>query len=244
VIQRRRWANGGLLILPKLLRHLFHQPWRKLGEGWMRVHYLVSIASANVAFVGLLLFPFDDWLATVWLPLAAVPYFALYSRDLRQHGYPRWELVRVYALNVLLVAANLGGVVKSLHQAVTGRQTPFKRTPKTSDRTAIPVLYLLVPYLAAGYLSLGVFWDIASGRLSHAALALLNALLLGYAIARFIGAKASREDLFSPLVRLRWVRPLLGGVQAIAQGAGGRLHGGVLFLLAASALGIGAVAIL
>ena len=242
VIQRRRWANGGLIILPKLLRHLWRKPWRKLGEGWMRIHYLISIVSANLAFVALLLFPFDDWLATVWLPLAAVPYFALYSRDLRQHGYPRWELVRVYALNVLLVAANLGGVVKSLHQAVTGRQTPFKRTPKTSDRTAVPALYLAVPYLAATYLSLGVFWDLAAGRLSHAALALVNGLLLSYAIARFIGAKASREDLFSPLVRLRWARPLLGRVRTIAQVVGGSTLGVMLVLVAASALGVGLAA--
>lgn len=242
VIQRRRWANGGLIILPKLLRHLWRKPWRKLGEGWMRVHYLISIASANLAFVALLLFPFDDWLATVWLPLTALPYFALYSRDLRQHGYPRWELLRVYALNVLLVAANLGGVLKSVHQAVTGRQTPFKRTPKTSGRTAVPALYLAVPYLAVAYLSLGVFWDLAAGRLSHAALALVNGLLLGYAIARFIGADASREDLFSPLLRLRWARPLLGRVQALTQVVGGSTLGVMLVLVAASALGVGLAA--
>jgi hypothetical protein len=220
VIQRRRWANGGLLILPKLLRHLARSPRRTVGEGWMRLQYLTSIATANVAFITLLLFPFDDRLATLWLPFTALPYFMLYGRDLRQHGYRRGDVVRVYALNVLLLAANLGGVVKSLHQAVTGRQTPFKRTPKVSGRTPVPVLYVAVPYLVAVYLCLGVAWDAAAGRWSHAGLALLNALLLAYAIVRFIGWAASREDLARPLTAFRGARPAAVRPAGIGSGVG------------------------
>src|SRR3954447_22913753 len=108
----------------------------------MRVHYLTSIATANIGVLALLLFPFGDWLATPWLPLCGVPYFALYARDLRGAGYHRRDVLRVYALNLLLLVANLAGVAKSLHQACTGRQTPFKRTPKVASRTAAPVLYV------------------------------------------------------------------------------------------------------
>jgi cellulose synthase/poly-beta-1,6-N-acetylglucosamine synthase-like glycosyltransferase len=47
LIQRRRWANGGLLILPKLLRHLARSGSIRgvLREGFMRCHYLASSPS-------------------------------------------------------------------------------------------------------------------------------------------------------------------------------------------------------
>lgn len=238
VIQRRRWANGGLLILPKLLRHLARSPRRTVGEGWMRLQYLTSIATANVAFVTLLVFPFDDRLATLWLPFTALPYFLLYGRDLRQHGYRRGDVVRVYALNVLLLAANLGGVAKSLHQAVTGRQTPFKRTPKVSGRTPVAGLYVALPLLVTMYLCLGVAWDATAGRWSHAGIAALNALLLAYAIARFIGWAAARETLAGSLSALRGARPTTlrpGGV-GTRLGAAARtwLFAGLLLTLVAA----------
>jgi cellulose synthase (UDP-forming) len=58
IVQRRRWANGGLIILRKLLRHLVAGPWRvaRLLEGFLRVHYLLSIAVTNIALVALLNF--------------------------------------------------------------------------------------------------------------------------------------------------------------------------------------------
>lgn len=231
VIQRRRWANGGLLILPKLLRHLLQKPRQAVGEAWMRIHYLTSIAFANVAFLALLLFPFDDWLATLWLPLTAVPYFLLYGRDLRQHGYRRGDLLRVYALNVLLVAANLGGVLKSLHQAATGRQTPFKRTPKVSERTPVPVTYLALPCLVAAFLCFGVGWDVSAERWSHAGIAFLNAMLLSYAIARFIGWRTMREDLLRPLWQLQSTSPAKRRFAALA--AHGATSTQILLLTAA-----------
>ena len=53
LIQRRRWANGGLIILPKLLRYAFSWPVRrsKLIECFFRFHYLTSIAAVNLAHV-------------------------------------------------------------------------------------------------------------------------------------------------------------------------------------------------
>ena len=51
VVQRRRWANGGLIILPKALRYLARGPlrWAKLAEAFLRVHYLGSVAAVNTA---------------------------------------------------------------------------------------------------------------------------------------------------------------------------------------------------
>ena len=51
VIQRRRWANGGLIILPKLLRYLARRPLTGpgLAEAFLRVHYLGSITAVNLA---------------------------------------------------------------------------------------------------------------------------------------------------------------------------------------------------
>ena len=70
LIQRRRWANGGLIILPKLLRHLGRTPHRLRTwvEGFMRVNYLTSIAGTNLGLLLILTFPANDYLSIVWLP--------------------------------------------------------------------------------------------------------------------------------------------------------------------------------
>lgn len=62
LIQRRRWANGGLIILPKLLRHVFRWPWNftKFIEAFFRVHYLGSIAAVNIGLVILMGSPLGE----------------------------------------------------------------------------------------------------------------------------------------------------------------------------------------
>src|SRR5438552_100426 len=89
LIQRRRWANGGLIILPKALRHLFRgrQAWRKLPEGLFRVHYLTSIAIANLALLVILSGAFERNMRIAWLFVCSLPYMYLYVRDLVQCGY-------------------------------------------------------------------------------------------------------------------------------------------------------------
>ncbi len=109
LIQRRRWANGGLIILPKLLRHLIRQPQRKIAEGLLRLHYLISIAAVNVGLLLMMAMPFSDSINSAWLPLTALPYFLLYGRDLVLCGYRASDLLRVYALNLLLIPVNVGG---------------------------------------------------------------------------------------------------------------------------------------
>jgi hypothetical protein len=205
LIQRRRWANGGLLILPKLLRYLCCAPWsrRKLGEALMRSHYLVSIAGVNLSLLVLLTYPFEQEMRELWLPVSALPYFVLYGRDLIQMGYRKADVVRAYALNLLLLPVNLAGVYKSLHQAVAGVKTPFGRTPKVQDRTTVPASYLLAEFGLLMLAAILMLVDIAKARWLHALFALVNGGLLFYAIARFIGFKAVLEDL-----RTRWTQPI------------------------------------
>ncbi len=197
LIQRHRWANGGLIILPKALRHLFRgrQAWRKLPEGLCRVHYLTSIAIANLALLVILSGVFERNMRIAWLLVCSLPYMYLYARDLVQCGYRASNFLRVYALNLLLLPVHLGGVLKSLHQAITGRRTPFGRTPKVIGRTAAPAGYVLAEYgfWAAAMTMLGL--DLFRHNWMSGAFALTYVLFCTYAILGFIGLRSSAEDL-------------------------------------------------
>ena len=196
VIQRRRWANGGLLIMPKLVALLMHRPLRQRGTGaFMRVHYLTSIAAVNVGLVLLFLFPFTDWLANEWLPLTALAYFCLYAHDLRLAGYRRLDLFRVYALNLMLIPVNLGGVLRSLQQAVTKRTATFGRTPKVKNRTAAPAIYVLASYALTGYLFSAACIDLSEDHAFRALAGGINASLLLYALSAFVGWRDSAADI-------------------------------------------------
>jgi hypothetical protein len=182
----------------------------------MRVHYLVSIAAVNIGLVVLFLVPFPRWSANGWLPLTAIPYFLLYARDLRLAGYRRRDLPAVYALNLLLIPVNLGGVLSSLRQAVSGRGSAFKRTPKVSDRTSSPPVYIVVPLLLVAFLVFGAVWSFLHGVPIQGVASTLNALLLLYAVTRFIGWRYGWEDLRAqvrvPRLVLRLVRTLVAVV--------------------------------
>jgi len=57
LIQRRRWVNGGLLVLPRLARYAIAGP-RHLAtpiELPMRLHYLASLFAGSVGLLALLL---------------------------------------------------------------------------------------------------------------------------------------------------------------------------------------------
>jgi len=190
VIQRRRWSNGGLLILPDLIRFCFgpkasRASWQ---EAVLRVHYLVSPAIASLGLLILLLFPFDARYAYDFLPLTAIPYYFLYGLDLRLNGY-RWaDLLRVYALNLLLLPVNLAGVIASLRQAVTGRKSPFGRTPKIEGRTITPPGFLAFHISAVVYLVASGVVGILLGHYFNGIFAATNAAIFTYGICTFIGA--------------------------------------------------------
>ncbi len=201
LIQRRRWANGGLIILPKLLGYLFKAPHHKITEGLLRTHYLISIAAVNVGLLILLAFPFTDSVNSLWLPLSALPYFFLYGRDLVLCGYKPSDLLRVYALNLLMIPVNIGGVLKSIQQGITGKQIPFGRTPKVAGRTAAAPLYILAAYMLFMQWVIGASFDLHEGHVAHAVFAALNATLLLYGIRAFVGYKEGYEDIMASLVK-------------------------------------------
>lgn len=203
VIQRRRWANGGLIILPKLIRYLATSTHASITEAFIRTHYLASPTIANAGLLLLLALPFGEDMLTAWVPLAAAPYFLLYARDLTQIGY-RWsDTLRVYALNLLLIPVNLGGVLKSLHQVVTGHKTPFARTPKVAGRTTAPTLYVVAPALLLGAWLVGAGVSAGQGYWTLAACGLVNAAFLGYAIRTFAGWQEYHEVAVQTLAARR-----------------------------------------
>jgi cellulose synthase (UDP-forming) len=160
VIQRRRWANGGLIIFKDLLDLWSRGQSPRAGklEAIIRSHYLVSPALANIGLLLLLVIPFGSEYSNVWFPMAAAPYYLLYGRDLKRSGYEWRDLLRVYSLTLLLVPVNLAGVYRSIQQMVTGRKSPFARTPKIGGRTSAPACHLLALWAltATAFLSAGV----------------------------------------------------------------------------------------
>lgn len=205
LIQRRRWANGGLIILPKFLRYIFRSapvPHR-LGHAAMGLHYLTSLATVNVGILALLAPAFNESMRAHWLPAALVPYFLLYARDLARIGYRAADVLNVYALTVLLIPVHLGGVVKSLQQILTGRRSPFGRTPKIRNRTATPALYLAAVYGLAALSAVIFIEDVVAGRSVHAAFAFTNLGFLLYGLWRFIGIAETVEDVREALAGLR-----------------------------------------
>lgn len=196
LIQRRRWANGGLLVLPRFLRSWRGQ--RGGGTiGWLlRLNYITSLAAVNVAMIVLMAFPFEGVFAPVWLPLIAIPYFGLYARDLTQAGYRATDVIRVYALILLLIPVHLGGVVKSLWHGWTGRPARFQRTPTLPTRTPVPALYVLLTFLLAIMWMATSLDDLGHDRNGRAVFTALNVALLWYAVSRFLGFRAAIGDVW------------------------------------------------
>jgi hypothetical protein len=207
-IQRRRWANGPLLIVPKLLRHAFKGNRRvaRLPETILRLNTLISaLAAISMLLVISLTIPDARQLPIGWLTLSAVPYYILYYRDLTGTGYDWWDLPRVYGLNLLLIPVDLAGVVKSLYQALTGIQPAFLRTPKVPGRTSTTASYVVLPLVIWTIVAINTIKVLAEGQWSYASFGILNALCLGYAIVYFVGLEAGLKDLASEI--LRWTAP-------------------------------------
>jgi cellulose synthase/poly-beta-1,6-N-acetylglucosamine synthase-like glycosyltransferase len=221
LVQRRRWANGGLLIVPRVLRYAIGARLairRRLAQTFMMVHYLISLAAVNLGLLFVLAFSFEDSMRSFWLPLTALPYYLLYARDLRLAGYRVGDALRIYALNLVLIPVNLVGVMGSLYQAVLGTKAPFGRTPKVRDRTPVPAIYL-VALLGIGLQWLGrALSDVLESRPLHAVLAVMNLGFLLYGLLTFIGLQNSVGDL------RRGFQDLLESHVSLAPTRRGRAH--------------------
>jgi len=197
-IQRRRWANGGLLIVPKLRRQ--SRARRRLGqrtrfgELFLRWNYMASICWSSVSLLILLAFPFAATLISPLLGLVALPYFLAMASDLRYCGYKRLDVFRIYGFNLVLLPVNLAGTISSVVQGITASKAPFARTPKVRDRTVVPPFFIIAPYLMVA-LAGGTCWlAYKNHRVENLCYAALNLILLCYAIKAFIGLRNSVVD--------------------------------------------------
>ena len=209
VVQRLRWANGGLLIFPKLLK-LIHKrkhegrPVSKI-ETLVRTNYMVSIAWSNIGLIFLLAYPYDGRLLSPLVLLAAAPYFIAMSMDLKYCRYNYTDIIRIYGFNLILLPVNIAGTLKSLQQAITTKKIPFARTPKVKDRTATAWLYVLSPLLILGF-SLFTLWrNIEGQNWGNAAFAGFNSFAATWAIVAYIGVKNMFVDLWLAFAELFYV---------------------------------------
>jgi len=204
VVQRRRWANGGLLILPKFwrtrrARAAAGQPLRLL-EVALRVNYMASLAWASLGLLFLLFYPYDGRLLSPLVVGAALPYFLAMASDLRLCGHRGLDVFRIYGFNLVLLPVNLAGVLKSVQQAFTGEKIPFARTPKVRNRTAAPGWHVLVPYLVVGFSVLTAWRDYHQHNWPNFAFAVFNAVLALAAIRSYIGVRSSLVDMVMSVV--------------------------------------------
>lgn len=198
IVQRRRWANGGLLILPKLRAQIRER--RRQNELvsrmeiLIRLNYMASIAWASFGLIFLLAYPYDGRLLSPFVLLAALPYFFAMASDLKYCGYKRSDVFRIYGFNLILLPVNLAGVLKSLQQALTGKKIPFARTPKVKDRTVAPLLYVVTPLLIVAFSIFTLWRDVMAHNWGNAAFAAFNTIVAIWAIKAYIGIRNTLVD--------------------------------------------------
>lgn len=209
VVQRRRWANGGLLILPKLRAQIRERKRRNefvsRMEVMIRLNYMASIAWSSFGLIFLLAYPYDGRLLSPFVLLAALPYFLAMASDLKYCGYKRSDVLRIYDFNLILLPVNLAGVLKSLEQALTGKKIPFARTPKVKDRTIAPLLYVTAPLFIVGFSVFTLWRDTVAHNWGNAAFAAFNAFVATWAIIAYIGIFNTIADTFRGLTNWLYI---------------------------------------
>ncbi len=209
IVQRRRWANGGLLILPKFRAQIRERKNRgelvSRLETLIRLNYMASIAWASFGLLFLLAFPYDGRLLSPFVTLAALPYFIAQANDLKYCGYKRSDIFRIYGFNLILLPVNLAGVLKSLQQALTGKKIPFARTPKVKNRTISPMLYVITPLLIVAFSLLTLWRDVSAENWGNAAFAAFNTILALWAIIAYIGLGSTLLDIWHGLTNWLYV---------------------------------------
>ncbi|HEY1687261.1 MAG TPA: glycosyltransferase family 2 protein [Solirubrobacteraceae bacterium] len=203
-IQRRRWANGGLLILGKLVAEIRARRARgertRIGELLLRLNYMASTAWCSVCLLVLLAFQFSNRLLSPLVFLIAVPYFLAMAEDLRRCGYRRIDVLRVYGFNLLLLPVNLAGAGSSIMQGLTGAKGEFKRTPKVRSRTLPSLSFVLIPYALVGFSAFTIVEDLHHQHWANLVFAAINAVLGAYAILAFVGLRNSIADIWNNLI--------------------------------------------
>lgn len=200
-IQRKRWSNGGLIILPHLLRLFLRRKGDRRGvaELILRANYLLSPLIGNTAVFLLMVWAAADGETLLWTPVVVLPYFILYGRDLSRLGYRFGEIFSVSSLNLILMPVGFAGIFASLYQMVTGRKAPFGRTPKVPNRTFVPPAYFLFNLAMFALM----IWYGAQAALTGQYLGTIipaaNVALYSYGLVRFVGVGAATSDLWRGL---------------------------------------------
>ena len=198
-VQRQRWSNGGLVMLPRLLALIRSRKGTSrralLVESFLRLNYLASIAWASLGLWLLLLYPFDQTLLSRYAVLTALPYFVAMSTDLKRCGYRRFDVFRLYGLNIMLLPVNTAGVLRSLGQAIGGQKVAFARTPKVSRRTIAPLAFVTIPFVIIVWSAVTLTNDIATRSYAHAAFSAFNAVLTLYAMLSLHGVRNTVGDI-------------------------------------------------
>lgn len=206
LIQRRRWANGGILLVPSLLRYIARAP-KNLAlarELFVRIDYLTwgpvgCLIGLVMAFVH-----FGSLTHSPWVLLTPLPCLVVQLRTLRSEGYGYGDALRLTAFGIMLGPVVMGGVLKSLQQAITGKKIPFARTPKVPSRTSAPALYALVELILPPVMIYLTLRYAATGSWAQATYTLMSAIASSYALLYFMGVRATVEDLFAGMTtRLR-----------------------------------------
>jgi len=209
IVQRRRWANGGLLILPKLWATIRARKAKNeivsKAEILLRVNYMASIAWASFGLIFLLAFPYDGRLLSPFVVLAALPYFMAMASDLKYCGYKRTDVLRIYGFNLILLPVQLAGVLKSIQQALSGKKIPFARTPKVKNRTVSPMLYVVTPLLIVAFSVFTVWRDVNAQNWGNAAFSAFNAIVAMWAILAYIGIGGTLKDIWVGLTDWMYV---------------------------------------
>lgn len=210
VVQRRRWANGGLLILPRLWSLLSEMKKQHkqitVVEFCLRLNYIASIAWSNFGLLFLLVYPYDGRLLSPLILLAAIPYFLAMASDLKYCRYKYSDVINIYGFNLILLPVNLAGVLKSIQQAFTGKKIPFARTPKVKNRTAADLPFVIFPILIVGF-SLFTMWrNIEGENWGNATFAGFNAIVATWAILSYIGIKNTIVDIWLGIVKNLYVQ--------------------------------------
>lgn len=180
--QRERWANGGLLLVPKLVRQIllcrkpFH--WALL-EAFLRFTSLGAAGVTGICMAILILFSFDDSQFPNWLPLMTAPFYILVAKDLQEAGRKPSDVFRLFSLNLILLPVMLGGTALSLKQAFTGRKAKFNRTPRSGEKTkALPTGYSVAVWSVFLY---AAFWAVRNTVIgSHASAVLPTIVAFAY----------------------------------------------------------------
>src|ERR1700683_2579491 len=198
-IQRRRWANGGLLIRPKLRRQSRARRAQgqrtRFSELFLRWNYMASISWSSTSLLVLLAFPFSAALISPLLGLVALPYFLAMASDLRYCGYKRLDVLRIYGFNLVLLPVNLAGTISSVIQGITASKAPFARTPKVRNRTVVPAFFVIAPYLLIALAGFTFYVAYRHDRVENMNYAALNIILACYAVKAFIGLRNSVVDV-------------------------------------------------